>query len=736
MDKTLGKINRNLIIGWMIIVAVLIIAYFGEYFKGQRTMEYMAAFSAATVLPAAVCVVLYMHDKYSHKLRYFILGGYFVMYAFVLLTGSTTMVFTYILPMLSLIVLYHQPKLVLIMGVLSLIANLIYDVKLFMAGEVTLATSKDVEIQLALLFLCFGFLYSASSLYDHIDKDNKAYVKRLAENNRQLQRVTLQTITTIANIIDAKDEYTKGHSYRVAEYSSALAKELGYSEQQVQNTKYIGLLHDIGKIGIPDSILNKPGRLTDDEFAIMRKHVDIGDKILSGNHMIEGLEDGARYHHERYNGSGYPRGLKGDEIPEIARIIGIADAYDAMTSNRVYRKRLTDQDVIDELKRCSGTQFDPKICAVFVSMLEDGRLKKLSPDAVPETDSGSSLEEKSAALLRSVIEYRNSDIDTMHDFLTGAYSLQHGKNCIAESLLYGDGGLFLLDISNIRRSNEHFGTVAGDHLIKSAAEVLLAHDNMITVRYSGDEFLCFISGVTDRIEFEQTLNEICHRISEAFGGIHESTDNEVAIGGVLSAGTGRDLPALLNCADKALFYMKQMNHSGCYIYYKADHAHDDNGNISKRDLEQLIAGIEKDSYSGIYNIDYPEFKKVYCFIRNMCIRNGHQLQLLLMTITPIKAKSPTVADRDEAMCFLESAINTVLRKVDAMLRFSSTQYIIILNNTGRENITLIADRIMNTFYRQYDKKNMALSYDAADLQPPAGAGSNEQSKSAESTDIC
>ena len=304
------------------------------------------------------------------------------MYTFVLLTGNTTLVFTYIFPLLSLIVLYHQPKLVLMVGLVSLMANLLYDLKLYLNGVITVETSKDVEIQLALIFLCFGFLYAASRLYDDIHRKNAEYLREIEEKNREIQRVMLDTTTTIVNIIDAKDEYTKGHSQRVSEYSATIARELGYSEEEIANVRYVALMHDIGKIGIPDAILKKPDRLDAEEFAVMEQHVTIGAGILHENHMINDLEIGARYHHEKYDGSGYAEGLKGENIPEIARIIGLADTYDAMTTNRVYRKRLTDQEVVAELRKNSGTQFDPKLVELFLRLLEEGKFKQLRPDEV------------------------------------------------------------------------------------------------------------------------------------------------------------------------------------------------------------------------------------------------------------------------------------------------------------------------------------------------------------------
>lgn len=375
------KINGNMMIGWMVIVVILVIAYLGEYLKGVRTLSYMLLLDLVTVGPMLVCLRLYFRDKSSYYLRYQILAGYSIMYTFVLLTGNTSMVFTYIFPLLSLIVLYHQPKLVLMVGLVALAANLLYDLKLFLSGMVTVESSRDVEIQLALILLCFGFLYVASRLYDDIQRQNAEYLREIEEKNRDIQRVMLDTTSTIVNIIETKDEYTKGHSQRVSEYSAVIARELGYTEEDIDNVRYVALMHDIGKIGIPDAVLKKPGRLDAEEYAMMKQHVTIGAGILHENQMINNLEFGARYHHEKYDGSGYAEGLKGENIPEIARIIGLADAYDAMTTNRVYRKRLTDAEVIAELRNNSGTQFDPELAELFIRLLEEGKLRKLSPES-------------------------------------------------------------------------------------------------------------------------------------------------------------------------------------------------------------------------------------------------------------------------------------------------------------------------------------------------------------------
>lgn len=195
---------------------------------------------------------------------------------------------------------------------------------------------------------------------------------KLKEKTKQLELVTLNAVMAIAKAIEAKDSYTSGHSDRVASCSVAIAMRLGWEEERVTNLQYVALLHDIGKIGVPDAVLNKPLCLNAEEVEIIRQHALSGGEILKAIHTIPNLQNGALYHHERYDGKGYPMGLKGEEIPIEARIISIADTYDAMTSDRAYRKRLTKENVLSELRKGRGTQFDPALLDLFVSMLEDG----------------------------------------------------------------------------------------------------------------------------------------------------------------------------------------------------------------------------------------------------------------------------------------------------------------------------------------------------------------------------
>ena len=191
------------------------------------------------------------------------------------------------------------------------------------------------------------------------------------KNASKAEKLSLQAMLALAQTIDAKDKYTKGHSTRVAKYSKKLAIKLGLSEEEQDNVYFMGLLHDIGKIGIPDYIINKPQRLTDAEFAIIKQHPEIGYDILKNFGEIPNIENGARWHHEHMDGTGYPDGLSGEQIPKLVRIISVADSYDAMTSRRSYRDILPQTFIKEELERGKGKQFDPEIAEAMIQLINE-----------------------------------------------------------------------------------------------------------------------------------------------------------------------------------------------------------------------------------------------------------------------------------------------------------------------------------------------------------------------------
>ena len=200
------------------------------------------------------------------------------------------------------------------------------------------------------------------------------------ELSKDLNELFYKTIKAISSALDAKDPYTHGHSYRVTLYSMILAKKLNSSDQFMEEIETAGLLHDIGKIGIPQSILCKPGKLTEEEYEIMKTHPAQAEKIIMDVKQLHIISDWLRSHHERWDGNGYPEGLKGEEIPLSARIIALADTYDAMTSTRSYRAAMTHETAIEEIKRCAGTQFDPRLAQLFIDSQDEMCKAKEEPE--------------------------------------------------------------------------------------------------------------------------------------------------------------------------------------------------------------------------------------------------------------------------------------------------------------------------------------------------------------------
>lgn len=244
---------------------------------------------------------------------------------------------------------------------------------------VGIATDRD-ELMRSLGGLMRGFMIAAIvsivigigiSVFLAYALDRLRIQEKEKENLQRMQQINMNVTKSLAATIDAKDHYTSGHSQRVADYAVEIAKRMGKSEEEQQVIYYAGILHDIGKICVSEEVINKPGRLTDQEFDQIKVHPTSGYHILRDIHDDERVGFGAKYHHERYDGKGYPNGLVGEDIPEIARIIAVADAYDAMASVRSYRKVLPQEVVREELIKGRGTQFDPEIADIMLQIMEE-----------------------------------------------------------------------------------------------------------------------------------------------------------------------------------------------------------------------------------------------------------------------------------------------------------------------------------------------------------------------------
>ncbi|MBL4702171.1 MAG: HD domain-containing protein [Phycisphaeraceae bacterium] len=225
----------------------------------------------------------------------------------------------------------------------------------------------------------FGLIFGADKLDDsHISSIDSKLCSSLASTMsiflqnamlyEDMQSMFLGTLHALTSSIDAKDSYTHGHSERVALMSRNLAQAVGLDEATCERIYIAGLVHDVGKIGVPEQVLCKPGRLTFEEFELIKRHPEIGARILQDIRQMHDLIPGVLYHHERWDGNGYPHRLSGGDIPLFGRVIGLADAFDAMSTNRTYRRALKHEDVMAEIRRCSGTQFDPDLASVFLNL--------------------------------------------------------------------------------------------------------------------------------------------------------------------------------------------------------------------------------------------------------------------------------------------------------------------------------------------------------------------------------
>ncbi|HHX17518.1 MAG TPA: HD-GYP domain-containing protein [Clostridium sp.] len=221
-------------------------------------------------------------------------------------------------------------------------------------------------------------------IYDIREEALTAYIKELDKTKKELntknielkklfdemQYGYLQTVMSLANSIEAMDAYTRGHCQRVMEISCEVARVLGLTKEEIEDLRYAAILHDIGKIGVSTNILNKNGSLNEEEFKEIKKHPEIAYNILKDIKFLNKALDGILQHHERYDGRGYPNGLRGNEICIFGRIMCVADAFDAMTSDRPYRKGMKVEDAMRELERCKGTQFDPDIVDMFLFLMD------------------------------------------------------------------------------------------------------------------------------------------------------------------------------------------------------------------------------------------------------------------------------------------------------------------------------------------------------------------------------
>ena len=556
------------------------------------------------------------------------------------------------------------------------------------------------------------FMSTLRTIYDVHDMEVQRQQRALEKRRQQTERLSLQMMQTLALTVEAKDEYTRGHSHRVAEYAALIAKELHWSPEEILKLKYAAHLHDIGKVGIPDTILNKPTRLTPEEYAVTKEHTVIGGEILKSITLLKQSADVARHHHERYDGKGYPDGLKGTDISLYARIIAIADGYDVMNTNHSCRNSLPEASIIREFRENSGTQFDPELTEIFLMLLEEHRLDINSDYLHPENDLGfTAIENDINRFISNVMTTMKTHEDSeTYDFLTGLPMRSRGEKLVSQFMQKYDGCLVFIDMDNLKQINDTHGHKAGDRSLKLLGKLLSdMTPDAVVCRLGGDEFLFFMPNAT-----EATITAQVHTLFDKFNAA-KAKDIEIRSAS-LSAGlcmtTTKD--AYEDCytkADKALYYVKQNGKGNLYFYHQLEQKLISDSAFNK-DLTLIARSLRSSGdYSGALDLDYRQFAKSYEYINRLGSRHQYPCYLVMVTMETAPEQMTYIENIEEALECMKHSIHQSIRSIDICTRYSSMQYLIILFKPDENYIPKIMNRIFAEYYKLYKKHNFIPGYE-------------------------
>ena len=563
------------------------------------------------------------------------------------------------------------------------------------------ATISGIFIGIGMIILLFTNIFRTIQKIHIIEE--KRHQTELEIEKKENKKITLQMMQTLSTTIEAKDEYTRGHSKRVAQYATLIAKSLGWTKDEIQNIKSCAYLHDIGKIGIPDQILNKPGKLTQEEFNLIKQHTIIGQDIVKDVTIIPHLDEVTRSHHEHYDGSGYPDGLKGNEIPIQARIIAIADSYDAMNSRRIYRNALSFEQIKEQIKQKSGTQFDPEIAEIFLKLMDNKSLLNLE---LENTQSHENTIDKFISDVVSTIQDQEGTKN--YDYLTGLPVRNVGQKMIASSMQKTNGCLIFLDMDNLKKINDVYGHKAGDRALKSLGKLLLDIPlDKITCRMGGDEFLLFLPNVSS----ERAENTISNLIKQFKESIEKDSETHFAAlsAGMLMTAKNDNFEDACSKADKALYYVKQNGKNNYSFYNQIQHKNTSNNTA---DLKLIAKSLQTSgNYSGALSLDFREFTRQYEYIHQLMARNQWDCYLIMVTMETVQDTLPYIEKIEEALTHMGEAIHKNIRKVDVCTRYSAMQYLIILSQPTEAEIPNIMTRIFMHYYKLQDNQNFTPTYE-------------------------
>lgn len=581
-----------------------------------------------------------------------------------------------------------------------------------------------IFIGIAILILLFiNIIRTIHIIRDIIKKQQR---EELDKRKKHMEEMSLQLMKMLSTTIEAKDEYTRGHSHRVAEYSVLIARELGWSGKDLENLKNATYLHDIGKIGIPDTILNKPTKLTDEEFSIIKEHTTIGANILKNISLIDHVQEIVRNHHERYDGNGYPDGLKGEEIPIRARIVAVADSYDAMSSHRIYRNQLPLEKIIRELEHNKGTQFDPEIADIFLKLLSEDRvhvkedyLSMAENDQLPEAEI-----EMSKFISDIMSTLRTQKNRENLDFLTGLPTRNKGEQVVAQLMQRHSGCLAFMDMDNLKTVNDIYGHKAGDRVLKLLGTLLLEYTSeCIVCRLGGDEFLLFMPDA-NKNDITELMKDIFDKFNARKEQDHELHAASISAG-LYMCNIGESFEECYNKADKALYFVKQNGKSDFSFYQQiSESACEDRA--TGKDLALIAKALrESGNYSGALDLDYREFSKIYEYMNHLGARYKYHCYLVMVTMETTPDYVMYIENIEHALDCMEQAIRQKIRKVDVCTRYSSMQYLIILFEADETKIPQVMDRIFIEYYKLYSKHHFEPSYEYLPIMIEESSGSKE-----------
>lgn len=529
----------------------------------------------------------------------------------------------------------------------------------------------------------------------------------LQKKTSQIEILTQQSVEAIAVTIDAKDKFTKAHSMNVAKYAVAIANAIGWNEDDKKHLYYQALLHDIGNIGIPDEILNKQEPLTDEEFEIIKSHTSKGAEILTDVKLLKHAEDVARYHHERYDGTGYGEGLAGENIPISARIVCLAGAYDAMSTNRPYRKRLSGSLIKSELIDGRGTQFDPVLVDALINMLDE--------NAELRTEYDCSLQINNTSLLQKVlISYTNDmKLAAGKDPLTGLFNRSYMEEKVNNFLdREGNyGTMMMLDLDNFKVMNDTYGHLFGDKLLIDTAQALkeIIPEDSLIARMGGDEFIIFLKNIRGQGLVEKTALDVIYKLNSMMeypDGGHLSA----SIGIAFSGRSGDNFANLYSKSDKALYVVKA-NGKSLYHFYNDEISSNGKFNRnSEADLDFITNLIDMAGDSNECYIDKEELNKLYGFIFNNIKKENRSVHIILFTISDSERYNIELQQLLVAKALLNQITRKSLRKLDFYMDYSSTQMVVVILEKNTDIARMVAERITNDFKANINIKNVSVEY--------------------------